>query len=124
MAYDVDNVFAKILRGDLPATVKLETDHTLVFEDIHPQAVVHLLAIPKGAYLDFEDFSKNASDDEIIDFVRATGQMTSSLGLGDEGFRILANSGERGHQEVPHFHLHLFGGEDLGRMIRPPGRSG
>ena len=122
MAYDPNNVFAKILRGELPATVKLETEHTLVFEDIHPQAVVHLLAIPKGAYLDFEDFSKNASDEEVLDFVRSAGQVTSSLGLGDEGFRVLANAGARGHQEVLHFHLHLFGGEDLGRMIRPPGR--
>lgn len=122
MSYDPNNVFARILRGELPKKARLETEHTLIFEDIHPQAEVHLLAIPKGAYVDFLEFSTQASDAEIVDFVRAVGEITTTLGLGDEGFRVLANAGERGRQEVPHFHLHLFGGEDLGRMIRPPSR--
>ena len=92
----------------------------LAFRDIAPQTPTHVLVIPKGAYVSFDDFSANASEAEIVGFVRAAGQIARDLGLAEPGYRILANHGRDGRQEVPHFHLHIFGGQDCGRMIKPP----
>ncbi len=120
MAYDDSNVFAKILRGEIPCNKVYEDDHVLAFHDIQPQARVHVLVIPKGAYVSFADFSEQASEAEIAGFFRAAGRIAKDLGLNGDGYRVLANTGVHGHQEVPHFHLHLFGGQPLGRMIKPP----
>ena len=120
MSYDDNNIFAKILRGEIPCNKVYEDDHVLAFHDIQPQAKVHVLVIPKGAYLSFADFSEKASEAEIVGFFRAAGNIARDLGIEGDGYRILANTGEHGHQEVPHFHLHLFGGQPLGRMIKPP----
>jgi diadenosine tetraphosphate (Ap4A) HIT family hydrolase len=120
MAYDENNIFAKILRGEIPCNKVYEDDHVLAFHDIQPQTKVHVLVIPKGAYVSFADFSEKASEAEITGFFRAAGKIAKDLGLNGDGYRILANTGVHGHQEVPHFHLHLFGGQPLGRMIRPP----
>lgn len=116
MSYDNDNIFAKIIRGEIPCDKVFENDHVLAFKDIAPQASVHVLVIPKGAYIDIEDFNKNASDEEILAFNRAVAEIISQLGLAG-GFRSIANSGEHGGQEVPHYHLHLLGGESLGPML-------
>jgi diadenosine tetraphosphate (Ap4A) HIT family hydrolase len=120
MTYDDSNVFAKILRGEIPCNKVYEDDHVLAFHDIQPQTKVHVLVIPKGAYESFADFSQQASEGEITALIRAAGKIASELGLDGDGYRVLANTGQHGHQEVPHFHLHLFGGQPLGRMIRPP----
>jgi histidine triad (HIT) family protein len=119
MAYDDSNVFAKILRGEIPCNKVYEDEHVLAFHDIQPQTKVHVLVIPKGAYVSFADFSQQAGEAEIAAFFRAAGKIARDLGIEDEGYRVLANTGEHGHQEVPHFHLHIFGGQPLGRMIRP-----
>ncbi len=119
MSYDDSNIFAKIIRGEIPCDKVYEDDHVLAFRDINPQTPTHILVVPKGAYVSFADFSQKASPDEIAAFVRATGKVASEAGLDDPGYRILANHGADAHQEVPHFHLHLFGGKDLGRMIKP-----
>ena len=122
MAYDDDNVFAKILRGEIPNRTVLENEHVLAFHDISEQAPTHVLVIPKGKYVSFDDFAANASDAEIVAFVRAAGQVASDEGIapkdGGEGFRIIANAGKDGVQEVPHFHLHVLGGRWLGRMLQ------
>lgn len=120
MAYDDSNVFAKILRGEIPCNKVYEDDQVLAFHDIQPQTKVHVLVIPKGAYVSFTDFSQQAPEAEIAGFFRTAGKIAKDLGLDGDGYRILANTGHHGHQEVPHFHLHLFGGQPLGRMIRPP----
>lgn len=120
MAYDENNIFAKILRGEIPCSKVYEDDHVLAFHDIQPQTRVHVLVIPKGAYVSFADFSAKASEAEIAGFIRAAGKIAKDLGVEDDGYRVLANTGNHGHQEVPHFHLHLFGGQPLGRMIKPP----
>ncbi len=119
MAYDENNIFAKILRGEIPCDKVYEDDHVLAFRDINPQTPTHILVVPKGAYVSFADFSQKASPEEIAAFVRATGKIAGAAGLDEPGYRILANHGADAHQEVPHFHLHLFGGKDLGRMIKP-----
>ncbi|WP_282604733.1 histidine triad nucleotide-binding protein [Pelagibius sp. Alg239-R121] len=119
MAYDDDNIFAKILRGEIPCDRLYEDDHVLAFRDINPQTPTHVLVIPKGAYVSFDDFSESASSEEIAGFVRASGKIARDLGLVEPGYRILSNHGADAHQEVPHFHLHLFGGKNLGRMIKP-----
>ncbi|MGD1878835.1 MAG: histidine triad nucleotide-binding protein [Kiloniellaceae bacterium] len=119
MAYDDNNIFAKILRGEIPCNKVYEDDHVLAFHDIVPQTKVHVLIIPKGAYVSFADFSEKASEAEITGFFRAAGRIAKDLGIETHGYRILANTGEHGQQEVPHFHLHLFGGQPLGRMIKP-----
>ena len=117
MAYDDDNIFAKILRGELPCDKVYEDEHTLAFRDINPQAPVHVLVIPKGKYVSFEDFSAKASDGELAGFDRAVGRVARELDLIEAGYRILANHGEAAGQLVPHYHIHIFGGGDLGPMI-------
>ena len=118
MAYDEGNIFALILKGEIPCDKVYEDDHVLAFHDINPQTPTHVLVIPKGAYVSFDDFTESASDAEIAGFMRAAGQIARDLGLQDPGYRILANHGRDGHQEVPHFHLHLFGGADCCPMIK------
>ncbi|MCI5060650.1 MAG: histidine triad nucleotide-binding protein [Alphaproteobacteria bacterium] len=117
MTYDSENIFAKILRGDIPCDKVYEDDHVLAFRDIAPQAPVHILVIPKGAYMTFENFSANASAEEIVAFHRAVAKIVKDENLAEKGFRSIANSGDFGGQEVPHFHLHLLGGEKLGPML-------
>lgn len=126
MAYDYDpqNIFAKILRGEIPCDRVHETEHSLAFRDINPQAPTHVLVIPKGAYVNHDHFAAEASDAEIADFTRAVGDVARRLGhaqsAGGSGYRILSNAGPDAHQEVPHLHIHLFGGKFLGRMIKVP----
>ena len=115
--YDPHNVFARILRGELPCNRVYEDEWALAFRDIAPQAPVHVLVIPKGAYVSWDDFSERGAADEIAGFVRAVGHVARELGLVAPGYRLLANSGQHGGQEVPHFHVHLFGGKPLGPMI-------
>ena len=115
--YDPGNIFAKILRGEIPCSKVYEDEHVLAFNDIAPQAPVHVLVIPKGAYVSWEDFSARASEGEIAGFIRGVGLVARQLGLVEPGYRLLANVGHDGGQEVPHLHVHLFGGRPLGRMI-------
>lgn len=115
--YDDTNIFARILRGEIPAKKVYEDEWALAFHDIAPQAPVHVLVIPKGRYCSFADFSATASDAEIGGFVRAVGKVARDLGLEAPGYRLLANMGEHSGQEVPHLHVHLFAGRPLGRMI-------
>ncbi len=119
MAYDQSNIFAKILRGEIPCDKVYEDEHVLAFRDINPQTPTHVLVIPRGAYESFDDFSSQASPEEIAAFVRAAGQIARDAGAVEAGYRILANNGPDAHQEVPHFHLHIFAGKNLGRMIKP-----
>ena len=122
MAYDPDNIFAKILRGDIPCTKVYEDDHALAFNDINPQAPVHVLVIPKGAYVSMDDFTANAPDALVTGFFRAVGTVARQLGVDAPGYRILANHGPDSHQEVPHLHIHIFAGRPLGPMLlRPSG---
>jgi histidine triad (HIT) family protein len=120
MPYDESNVFARILRGELPCQKVYEDEHVLAFRDIHPQAPVHVVVIPKGEYVSVDDFAETASDAEQAAFIRALGKIARAEGVAEGGYRILANHGAAAHQEVPHFHLHLFGGRDLGPMLRRP----
>lgn len=120
MAYDSNNVFARILRGEIPCQKIHENDHALAFHDINPQTRIHALVIPKGPYSDMTEFSARASAAEIEGFVRAIGATAAALGVTAPGYRILANNGGDAHQEVPHLHVHVFGGQKLGRMIKPP----
>ncbi len=117
MAYDPDNIFAKILRGEISCNKVYEDDYALAFPDINPQAPTHVLIIPKGAYVSQDDFSENASDAEIAGFWRAVGSVARQLGVADSGYRFLANTGPDAHQEVMHFHVHLFAGRKLGPML-------
>jgi histidine triad (HIT) family protein len=119
--YDESNIFARILRGEIPSRKVYEDDWVLAFHDIAPQAPIHILVVPKGRYCSFADFSASASDQEIAGFFRAVGKLAKDLGLEAPGYRLLANMGEHSGQEVPHFHVHLFGGRPLGRMIAAPG---
>jgi histidine triad (HIT) family protein len=122
-AYDDQNIFAKILRGEIPNQTVLESAHTLAFRDIRPQAPDHVLVIPKGAYVTFDDFAANASDAEIADFHRVAAKVCAMLGVapgeGGAGYRTISNAGEDAVQEVPHYHLHILGGRPLGRMLQP-----
>ena len=118
-AYDDGNIFARILRGEIPAKRVYEDEHALAFEDIAPQAPVHVLVIPKGAYVSFADFAASASEAEIVGFVRAVGAVGRQLGLDGSGYRLLSNMGPDSGQEVAHLHVHLFGGRALGRMLPP-----
>ena len=121
MTYDSENIFAKILRGEIPCNKVYEDDHALAFHDINPQAPTHVLVIPKGAYVSNADFTANASDAEIAGFLRAVGQVARELGLEAPGYRILANHGADSGQEVPHYHVHVFGGRPLGPMLKQTG---
>ena len=116
-AYDPDNIFARVLRGEIPSRTVFEDDYALAFHDINPQAPHHILVIPKGAYVSWDDFSARASDAEIAGFVRAVGHVAREAGLVAPGYRLLANTGRHGHQEVPHLHVHIFGGRPLGPML-------
>lgn len=117
LPYDDQNIFAKILRGEIPNRTVYEDDWALAFHDINPQAPLHVLVIPKGAYVSWDDFSARASAEEIAGFVRAVGQVARDAGLVEAGYRLLANIGHDGHQEVPHLHVHLFAGKRLGPML-------
>ena len=118
-SYDNQNIFAKILRGEIPNATVLETEHTLAFRDIQPQAPVHVLVIPKGPYVCYDHFVLEASDAEIVDFNRAVGEVVKAERLQSGGYRIISNAGEAGVQEVPHLHVHVLGGRGLGRMLQP-----
>lgn len=120
MAYDPNNVFAKILRGEIPCRKIYEDDFALAFHDVNPQAPVHALIIPKGEYVSMADFSERAPDALLAGFFRAVGKVAKTLGVAESGYRILANHGTDSHQEVPHFHVHVFGGAGLGRMLHLP----
>ncbi len=115
--YDSGNIFARILRGEIPCKKVYEDQWALAFHDINPQAPTHVLVIPKGKYVSFADFSTSADPAEIIGFVRAVGKVAKDLGLETDGYRLLANMGPHSGQEVPHFHVHLFAGRPLGRML-------
>ena len=117
LPYDANNIFAKILRGEIPCNRVYEDEYALAFHDIAPQAPVHVLVIPKGPYVSWDDFSATASEGEIAGFVRAVGIVARQLGLVEPGYRLLGNVGAHGGQEVSHLHVHLFGGKPLGRMI-------
>jgi histidine triad (HIT) family protein len=117
MTYDRDNVFARILRGEIPCNKVYEDEHVLAFHDISPQAPTHVLVIPKGEYVSLDDFSERASAAEMAALVRALGHLAREQGVSETGYRVLANTGPAAHQEVPHFHVHLFGGRDLGGML-------
>ena len=123
MSYDYDdqNIFAKILRGEIPCNKVLETGHSLAFNDIQPQAPVHVLVIPKGPYVNADHFGEAASDAELADFNRAVSRVAHQTGVaeaaGGNGYRIIANAGSDGRQDVPHFHIHIAGGERMGRML-------
>jgi len=122
VTYDTNNIFAKILRGEIPCDKVYEDDHVLAFNDINPQTPTHILVIPKGPYVSFDDFSEKGSEAEITGFIRAAGKIARDAGLTENGYRILANTGRDAHQDVLHFHLHIFAGENLGRMIKPAGK--
>ena len=115
--YDPDNIFARILRGEIPSKRVYEDEHALAFHDINAQAPVHILVIPKGPYVSWDDFSERGSAEEIAGFVRAVGRVAREQGLVAPGYRLLANVGGHGGQEVPHLHVHLFGGQPLGPML-------
>ena len=117
--YDDANIFARILRGEIPCTKVAESEHALAFRDINPQAPVHVLVVPKGRWVSAADFHAGASDAEIAGFWRLVGQVAKAEGLEPRGYRLLTNMGEEGGQEVPHFHVHVFGGRRLGRMVPP-----
>ena len=117
MAYDENNIFARILRGEIPCKKVYEDDFALAFHDINPQAPVHVLVIPKGPYVSMADFTANAPDELVVGFMRAVGKTADELGLVEGGYRTLANAGEHAHQEVPHLHIHIFGGKPLGPML-------
>ncbi|MBR7158214.1 MAG: histidine triad nucleotide-binding protein [Alphaproteobacteria bacterium] len=115
--YDKSNIFAKFLSGEVPVKKIYEDEYAIAFNDINPQAPVHVLVIPKGEYTSFEDFSAKASDAEIAGYVRAIGKVSRQLELDKSGYRLLVNMGANGGQEVPHLHTHIFGGAKLGRMV-------
>jgi len=121
MSYDTNNIFAKILRKEIPCDKIYENDHVLAFKDINPQAKIHVLVIPKGPYVNMDDFSQNAKNDEIVALTRALGAVTKIVGLSSysegKGYRYIGNNGPDGGQEVPHLHFHIIGGEPLGRMV-------
>lgn len=119
-SYDDQNIFAKILRGEIPNDTVMETEHTLAFRDIHPQAPVHVLVIPKGSYVSFDHFALEASEAEIVDFMRTVGKVAKETGVdlaSGNGFRTIANAGADGVQDVPHLHVHILGGRNMGRMV-------
>lgn len=115
--YDDANIFARILRGEIPSQRVYEDEWAVAFHDINPQAPIHVLVIPRGKWRSWADFSANAADAEIGGFVRAVGAVARQLGLEAPGYRLLANAGLDAHQEVPHLHVHVFGGKPLGPML-------
>lgn len=117
LPYDPTNIFARILRGEIPNSTVYEDEWALAFHDINPQAPIHILVIPKGPYASWDDFSAKATDAEILGYIRAVGHVAREAGLPAPGYRLLANVGEHGHQEVPHLHIHLFGGRQFGMML-------
>ena len=120
MSYDKNNIFAKILRGDIPCKKIFENDYVLSFYDINPQKKIHALVIPKGKYVDLDDFSLNASPEEMVGLLKGINTVAKKLGISTEvgkGYRALANVSDHGGQEVPHLHFHLFGGEKVGKMV-------
>lgn len=117
LPYDDQNVFARILRGEIPSKAVYEDEWAFAFHDINPQAPHHILVIPKGAYVSWDDFSERASDAEIAGFIRAVGLVAREAGMVESGYRLLANIGQDAHQEVPHLHVHIFAGRPLGPML-------
>lgn len=117
LPYDDQNIFAKILRGEIPCQRVYEDEFSLAFHDINPQAPIHILVIPKGDYVSWDDFSARAADAEIAGFIRAVGHVAREQGLVEPGYRLLANTGPNSHQEVPHLHVHVFGGRPMGPML-------
>ena len=115
--YDDANIFAKIVRGEVPAKTVMESEHSIAFHDINPLAPIHVLVIPKGRYVSWDDFAATASDTEIADFTRTIGKVAQMVEADTQGYRILSNIGKRGGQEVPHLHVHIFGGAPLGPML-------
>jgi histidine triad (HIT) family protein len=116
--YDDQNIFAKILRGEISNSTVLETEHSLAFRDIQPQAPTHVLVIPKGPYVCFDHFAQEASEPELVDYMRAIGEVCRMEGVEQDGFRLIANAGRNGVQEVPHLHVHILAGRPLGRMLK------
>ena len=117
MSYDENNIFAKILRGEIPCDKVYEDDHCLAFNDISPRAPVHVLVIPKGAYVNLDDFHNQASDQEIAALMRAVGMVARMTGASENGYRFISNNGVDARQEVPHLHIHVLGKRDLGGMV-------
>ena len=117
MSYDKDNIFAKILRGEIPCKKVYENEYVLSFHDINPQKKIHVLVIPKGEYKDLDDFTANASDKEIVEFNKAITHVSNLVGATESGYRALTNLGSDGGQEVPHLHFHIFAGEKIGKMV-------
>lgn len=124
MTYNPENIFAKIIRGEIPCDKVYEDEMTLAFNDINPQAPVHVLVVPKGSYVNMDDFHAKASDAEIAALMRAVGKVAALMDLPESGYRILSNTGKDAHQEVPHLHIHVVGKRDLGRMIGRPKNEG
>ncbi len=122
MIYDKNNIFAKILRGEIPSTKIYEDDFCLAFNDINPQSKIHILVIPKGEYISFDDFSKKASLEEFNAFFRAVGKISRDAKISSSGYRIISNHGPDSHQEVPHFHVHILGGRPLGPLLVQSGK--
>ncbi|HYG84716.1 MAG TPA: histidine triad nucleotide-binding protein [Azospirillum sp.] len=118
--YDPNNIFARILRGEIPCKKVFENEHALAFNDINPQTPTHILVIPKGAYVDMDDFTAKASDAEVAGLFKAVGEVARQAGVVADGYRVLSNCGRDAHQEVPHLHIHIFAGRDLGGMIGKP----
>lgn len=119
MSYDSNNIFAKILREEIPCTKVYEDEKVLAFKDIHPKAPVHILVIPKGEYANFHDFNENAPGDLIAHFYKKVSELVIEQKLSATGYRIIANSGTNAGEEVPHYHIHILGGCPLGPMIQP-----
>ena len=117
MNYDKSNIFAKILKGEIPCKKVYENDHVLAFHDANPQKKVHVLVIPKGEYIDLDHFNSEASDKEIVELYKAITRVSKLLGAKDKGYRTLTNIGSDGGQEVPHLHFHIFAGEKIGKMV-------
>lgn len=118
--YDPNNIFAKIIRGEIPCDRIYDDEHVLAFRDIRPQAKVHILVVPKGSYVSAQDFYGKASSAEVTAFARAIARITEDQEIAQSGYRLIANTGAHGHQEVPHFHVHILGGQPIGKMVNLP----